>query len=326
MKFHLNFSPEISDVTINHQSRIQMIGSCFSEHIGQKLIDLKFNLNTNPFGIIFNPQNIAILISRINSNIAYTKQDVFEHNNLWFCYECHSSINAKSSEDLLNKLNHQLDILHDAIKKWDFLFITFGSAYYYNYLPNQITVANCHKLPQHLFEKKLASLVELNTLYSELIKNLTASNPKLKIIFSVSPVKHLRDGIIENNLSKSTLLLLCHQLTKQNSNCKYFPSYELVNDDLRDYRFYEQDMAHPNKQAINYVWEKFSSCYFNKTTIQLNEQLTSIHQAFQHKVLKADSDEFKNFKLSMHQKCTTIQTHFSFIDLSKEIKYFSDLG
>lgn len=324
MKFHLNFSPSISDIKINHESKIEMFGSCFTEHIGQKLMDLKFNIDTNPFGIIFNPISIAGLLNRVNSNIPFTKQDVFEHDKLWFCYECHSSINAKTSSDLLNKLNHQLETLHEALRKWDFLFITFGSAYYYNYLPSQTTVANCHKLPQHLFEKKLADLNELNSMYSELIQKLVSSNPKLNILVSVSPVKHLRDGIIENNLSKSTLLLLSNHISKKYTNCSYFPSYEFVNDDLRDYRFYEQDMAHPNKQAINYVWEKFSSCYFNKTTSELNEQLTSIHQAFQHKVLKADSDEFKNFKLSMHQKCINIQKQFSFIDLSKEINYFSE--
>lgn len=324
MKFHLNFSPSISDIKINHESKIEMFGSCFTEHIGQKLMDLKFNIDTNPFGIIFNPISIAKLLNRIHFKTYFNQDDVFEYHNLWFCYECHSSIFASSREELLLKLNLQIDILNQASKKWNYLFITFGSAYYYTLLSNQAAVANCHKLPQHLFEKKLADLNELNSMYSELIQKLVSSNPKLNILVSVSPVKHLRDGIIENNLSKSILLLLSNHISKKYTNCSYFPSYEFVNDDLRDYRFYEQDMAHPNKQAINYVWEKFSSCYFNKTTTELNEQLTSIHQAFQHKVLKADSDEFKNFKLSMHQKCINIQKQFSFIDLSKEINYFSE--
>lgn len=323
MKFHLNFSPSISDIKIKHESKIEMIGSCFSEHIGQKLMDLKFDIDTNPFGIIFNPISIAKLLNRIHFKTYFNQDDVFEHQNLWFCYECHSSIYANSREELLLQLNKKIDSLHEASKKWDFLFITLGSAYHYTLLSKKATVANCHKLPQHLFEKKLAVLSELNSMYSELIQNLVSSNPKLNIVISVSPVKHIRDGIIENNLSKSTLLLLCNHISKQHANCCYFPSYELVNDDLRDYRFYEQDMAHPNKQAIQYVWEKFSDCYFEKNTIELNEQLASVQQAFHHKVLKADSEEFKNFKLSMHKKCLTIQSKHSNIDLSKEIAYFS---
>jgi hypothetical protein len=301
-----------------------MIGSCFTENIGNKLIDLKFNTSVNSFGIIFNPKSIAVIIERIIDKTYFNDSDVFQHNDLWFCYDCHSSIYSNSKDELLNKLNHKIDELHLASKKWDYLFITFGTAYFYDLKSNQRTVANCHKLPQHLFEKKLAEIQELTILYAALVSKIQVKLPDLRIIFTVSPVKHLRDGIIENNLSKSTLLLLSNYLVKSFKNCHYFEAYELIIDDLRDYRFFEEDLAHPNQQAINYVWGKFCNTFLNEETVLLNQQLTSIINAYHHKILKPNSTEFEYFKKTMYQKCLEISNKHAYINLQKELTYFSN--
>jgi hypothetical protein len=323
MKFHLGFQPQISPTKITHLDALVMMGSCFSEHIGNRLNDLKFDVNSNPFGIVFNPKSIEASLQRIIHKIYFTSQDVFEKEGQWFCLEAHSLIGSADKQALISKLNAIIDLWHDKLKTARFLMITFGSAYAYKSKASDNIVANCHKLPQSLFQKTLLETPSIVFEYHQLINALKQFNVKLQIVFTVSPVKHLRDGVVENSLSKSILIQSVHQLIKENSNCTYFPAYELVNDDLRDYRFYEADLAHPNKLAIDYVWQRFSDSYFNEEVVTLNEKLYDIKQAVQHRLLNEESELSISFKKKFYQKCLSLQHEFPFLNLNNELAYFS---
>jgi hypothetical protein len=325
MQFHLGFQPAISPYKITHQDGVLFIGSCFSEHIAAKLLDLKFNVQTNPFGIVFNPKSIAEALHRIIHKKYFTDVDVFEKDGLWLSLFAHSSLADHSQPELLGKLNSNLNHWHDALKKAHYLCITMGSAFAYTHKQSEKIVANCHKLPQSEFEKVLIENHEIIVDFQLLTDELKAFNPNLKLIYTVSPVKHLRDGVVENTLSKAILIQAVHQLVKQNTHCFYFPAYELVIDDLRDYRFFESDMAHPNTQAINYVWKKFSETYFNDKTVAINDRVLQIHQAYHHRLFNKTTETSLKFKQNFYQKCVTLQAEYNYLDLSKEMKYFNTL-
>lgn len=323
MQFHLGFQPAISQQKITHQDEVLLIGSCFSEHIGNHLNELKFRVHSNPFGIVFNPKSIETTLNRIISKDYFNENDVFEKEGIWFSLEAHSSVFATGKNELLALLNSTIDEWNLKLKSASFLMITYGSAFAYNSKLKEKIVANCHKLPQAEFDKVLLETQNIVSDYQILIEKLKQINPNLNILFTVSPVKHLRDGVVENNLSKAILIQSVHQLIKQNSNCVYFPAYELVNDDLRDYRFYESDMAHPNAQAINYVWKKFSEVYFNEATISINEKINHIHQAYNHRLFNETTESSIKFKHKFYQKCVVLQSEFPYIDLNKELQHFN---
>lgn len=325
MQFHLGFQPEISQKKITHNDDVLLIGSCFSEHIGNRLSDLKFRVHSNPFGIVFNPKSIETTLNRIINKDYFNENDVFEKEGNWYSLEAHSSVFAVGKNELLELLNNTIDEWNLKLKSASFLIITYGSAFAYKSKLKEKIVANCHKLPQAEFDKVLLETQDIVSHYQILIDKLKQINPTLNILFTVSPVKHLRDGVVENSLSKAILIQSVHQLIKQNTNCVYFPSYELVNDDLRDYRFYESDMAHPNEQAINYVWKKFSDVYFNEATISINEKLIQIHQAYNHRLFNETTESSIKFKQKFYQKCVTLQSEFPHINLSQELQYFNTL-
>lgn len=324
MQFHLGFQPKISPIKITHQEPLLLIGSCFSEHIGQRLSDLKFQVHSNPLGIVYNPSSIEKSLNRIIDKNYFNDNDVFEKDSFWFSLEAHSSVFADSKANLIKLLNTKIDEWNLLLNTASFLTITLGSAFAYKNNQQNKIVANCHKLPQELFEKLLLEPQDILSNYKILIEKLLKKNPKLNILFTVSPVKHLRDGLVENNLSKSILIQSIHQIIKHNNNCHYFPAYEIVNDDLRDYRFYEADMAHPNKLAIDYVWGKFSDVFFNETTTFINEQLVLLNQAYRHRFLNENSEASAKFKMQFHQKCLAFQSKFPSIDLSKELLHFTN--
>jgi hypothetical protein len=296
MRFHLNYTPVTSDFKINHASSTFLIGSCFSENIGEKLKHRKFNIRSNPNGNLFNPFSIQTALLQLIQDEKINSKIFLQRDSTYYSFLHHSSVNASAGKELITKINSMTEKSASFLKSCHYLFITFGSAYYYHHKTLNCTVANCHKQSALTFEKRLAKTNEIVHEYRSLIKKLNVFNPALKIIFTVSPVKHLKDGVIENNLSKSTLLLAVHQLVSENTNCFYFPAYELVNDDLRDYRFYKEDLAHPNQQAIDYVWDKFSDCYFSPKTKQINEEIYKLQLALNHR--KMEENEAESEKLN----------------------------
>jgi hypothetical protein len=216
---------------------------------------------------------------------------ILKRDDIFYSYLHHSSINSSNENDLKENINSENKKAHQFLNECDQLIITFGTAFLYQHIALNKTVANCHKQAATAFEKKCISVTEIIESYSVLIQKLQKFNPKLKLIFTVSPVKYLKDGIVENNLSKSTLILAIHELLIQNNNCYYFPAFELVNDDLRDNRFYKEDLAHPNELAINYVWEKFSASCFNEKTMAINKQINKLNLAIDHREMNAGTQE-----------------------------------
>lgn len=322
MQLHLDLKIKRSEHFADHRQSLLLLGSCFSEHIGHKLKALKFNTDTNPFGIVFNPRSMAASLQRIIHNKEFTTDDLVQHNNLWHGLEAHSRFSHPGQAEVLQQLNQNLDRWHQQIRSASWLILTFGSAYVYRHLGTGRYAANCHKIPQSAFDKELLEKEAIVSELSAVLENLKAMNPACRVLLTVSPVKHLRDGAVENNLSKAILLQSVHELAKQHPQCAYFPAYELVIDDLRDYRFFEPDMAHPNQQAIDYVWSKFAGAYFSDDTLALNQRLEELGKARQHRFLHHEPQAIKTFKESYTLKAKALKEAFPFLDLEEELKFF----
>lgn len=301
MQLHLNYKPKPSLVMIDHSQPLFMIGSCFAENIGEKLMQHGFNTFINPSGILFNPLSIYHCLTDILEEKEIDESILLQRNELYFSYLHHGSIYNPSKDQLKVQINATQKTAREFFRNSKFLVVTFGTAYVFELQHNQQTVANCHKQNSSLFQKRLLSVEEIVLKTTELINAIKKLNPTIQIIFTVSPVKYLKDGIEENNLSKATLLLAVNQLCK-NTYSIYFPAFELVNDDLRDHRFYKEDMAHPNEQAIHYVWEKFSDTFFTEDTKQLNKEVYAVTSASLHKLLHPEGAEAKLFLLNLENK------------------------
>lgn len=291
MKFHLNHIPKKPGFTIDHSQSVCLTGSCFSDSIGDLLKHHHFKTLSNPGGIVFNPTSIAHFLMSTVDLETLNETSILERDGIFYSYDYHSSFNDISASALISKHKKEQQDSFDFLKNCSFLFVTFGSAYFYHHIKLNKVVANCHKQPGTLFEKKLLRVDEIVQSYTALLKKVKALNPGLQVVFTVSPVKHLRDGLIENTISKSTLLLAVHELSKQNPDIHYFPAFELINDDLRDYRFYKKDLAHPNEQAIDYVWGKFSECFFSEQTRTLNQKIHKLNLAVRHRLMHKNSED-----------------------------------
>lgn len=323
MEFHLNYKHPVQKASIQHQDDVLLIGSCFAENIGEKLVSHKFNCLVNPNGILFNPISISTALSNYINATPIQENNIVEGNGLFCSLQHHGSFSSVNKSNLIDTINDANASAAQFLKSAKHLIITFGSSNVYRYNSTKQVVANCHKLPANLFTKEQLQPQEIISEYTQLIALLNKFNPNLNIIFTVSPVKYLRDGLVENNLSKAVLIYSIHQLVAANANCSYFPSYELVTDDLRDYRFYKPDMAHPNQQAIDYVWEKFSASYFSDATLQLNTKLQEIVKASQHRPIHSTSEEHLHFKNAYLQKCESLKKDFPFLNFDKELNHFA---
>ncbi len=321
MNFHLEFSPRPFSTTINHQQSILLIGSCFTENIGSKLKQFKFSVLENPNGILFNPVSIATSIDSYISNKQYTAADLFYENECWNSWEHHSRFSHPDQAACLQGINAFQQHAHDFIKTADWLMITIGSAFVYE-LHNKYVVANCHKVPTDKFNKRLLTVDEVANVLQNTLNNLVAFNPSIKIIFTISPVRHIRDGFVENNRSKAALIQAVHQLTNAEKNILYFPAYELVIDDLRDYRFYAEDMVHPNYAATNYVWEKFVTTCIDEPSQKLMKEINVINAAKSHKPFNPTSVKHKKFLQTNLQKINELNKLHPYINFDEEIKYF----
>lgn len=275
---------------IKESSEVLMIGSCFTEHIGNKLSNAGFKTTLNPFGILFNPISISNSINRIVNEELYQKSELHKNQEERFVsFDHHGRFSGNEPERVIEEINSSVINAHKNLKSADCIIITLGSAWVYRYLKQNRIVANCHKIPNKEFEKEL---LEAETVVSSLkraIEDLKTVNPNIKIVFTISPVKHLRDGVVENQRSKATLILAIDALLKSSyENLFYFPAYEIVTDELRDYRFFETDHVHPNQLAIDYVWERFTETCFTPKAIEKTAEAESITKALEHKTLHLD--------------------------------------
>lgn len=313
MHFRTEIKPLQSSIGLNHHSNILTIGSCFSDNIGNWLADLKFNCSVNPFGTVFNPLSIAKFFKDPKPDTDF----IFFENDIWFSLHHHSQNNRMSKADLLNHLS----LLHHQFKsklvQTSQLFVTLGTSWVYRLKENNQIVSNCQKLPQYLFSKELLSTKEIICSLSELLEN---TPQQCKVIFTVSPVRHIKDGIIENSLSKARLIESIHTVIDQNKErCVYYPVYEIFMDDLRDYRFYEADLIHPNQQGLAYVKEHFQLSFFNDETIKLNSKISSIVNASRHIMINRDSKGSKDFILSTQKQIADLISVYPWLDFSAEL-------
>lgn len=319
MKFHLNFNIPPFEQKINYSHKFLFVGSCFTENIGETMQMYKFNVNINPNGVLYNPASLAVALRRYIDNKTIGENELFYANECWNSWEHHSRFSNTDKQSCLTTINKSISSAHDFIKQTDWLFITFGSAYIYKRNDTGELVGNCHKVPQKGFTKQMLSVNEIVADYKILIQQLKALNNNLKIIFTISPVRHMSEGLVENNRSKARLIEAVHELVQQNDNAYYFPAYELVIDDLRDYRFYNSDLVHPSEQAISYVFEKLMNTIFDEKTKQLFEKIKDIITAKQHRPFNNNTEGYLKFKASYMERCSQIKKEFPFLDLKNEM-------
>lgn len=283
IRYSLDIEPEHFSEGIDIRDKLVFTGSCFSENIAERLRQLRFNIYSQPNGIVFNPASLAQPFIFLRNTAQYTEHDLVQRDSMWFSKYHHGSFYHTSAEDLLQQLNKRQQEFGAYLKTCNTMFVTFGTAWIYTLKETSEIVANCHKIPQAQFSKRILEVQEIVEIWQEVIAFLKTYNPKLRIVFTVSPVKHLRDGVVENTISKSILILAIRQLMRQYEHCYYFPAFELVNDDLRDYRFYEQDGAHPNKDAIAYVFDKFEKSCFTSQAIEFAREMKAYNSLAGHR-------------------------------------------
>lgn len=268
---------------ISHSTRFVLLGSCFAENIGQRLIDYRFQVDMNPFGVLYNPLSIAQALERLAENRPFVADELFEHNSLWHSWMHHGSFSDQSKEKALEKMNERFVLANQNLKKTDLLIITFGSAWVYEF--DGRVVANCHKVPNNRFVRRRLTVNEIVARYTQLFAALRQQNPKLKVLLSVSPIRYLRNDATENQTSKATLLLATEALCQQLPDVDYFPAYEILLDELRDYRFFADDMVHPSPMAVQYIWERFAQTYFTPETCALLPEIDKENRRAAHRPL-----------------------------------------
>ncbi len=298
---------------IDYNSNILMLGSCFSENIGEKFNYFKFQSLQNPFGILYHPVAIENLILNAINEKVYGDSDVFYHNERWHCFDAHSDLSRNSKENLLKALNQAIKTTNQQINKSTHIIITLGTAWAYRFIETDTIVANCHKIPQKKFLKKIQSVKTIIESLEAVIEQIKSINPKASILFTVSPVRHIKDGFVENTQSKSHLISAIHQVVEPGKNIHYFPSYEIMMDELRDYRFYTADMLHPNHTAINYIWERFRSVWISTNENNTMQEVDSIQKTLNHRPFNPESEQYKDLIKQLDQRKNELNSKFSHI-------------
>ena len=310
---------------VRYQQGILLTGSCFTEHIGNLLIDLKFNALQNPNGILFDPVSVAdSLISYIEPR-TYESQDLFYLNELWQSWRHHGIFSDIDQQVVLNKINQSQQAAHSFLKKANWLIITLGSSFTYILKEQNRGVANCHRAPANWFNKKLLPIDEMLAVLDEALHRLFDFNPNLQIVFTVSPVRHIRDGVIENNRSKARLIEVVHQLVNKFNKTYYFPAYELVIDVLRDYRFYDKDLVHPNYTATNFVVENFMEHYVDPESRLLAEEVRKLQISRRHRPLHPGTEAHRRFLRDQLEKTNELSEKYPFLNFETELKHFTQV-
>lgn len=317
MLFRTEFSLPKSTFNIAHNSSVFMMGSCFSEHIGAKLSERKFKVLSNPYGILFNPASIARALHDIIDKSVYKVSDLVENNGIFHSLSHHGRFSGIDAQSVLNQINNDIATAHNFLKTAEVIFITYGTAWAYSYNVDSdmkgSVVGNCHKLPASNFTKQLLDVETIVNDFKQLTEKLRNFNENAQIVFTLSPVRHLRDGFEENQISKSVLRLAIHNLVESLDKTSYFPAYELIIDDLRDYRFFEEDMVHPNKQAVNYVWEKFAASFFDESTIAIIKKIEQFTAAINHRPQFPESEAHQKFIAKLNNEIARFETETGII-------------
>lgn len=297
---------------IEYNSKILLLGSCFSENIGDKLNYYKFQTSVNPFGIFFHPKAIEHFVLKVTQKTEFTFEDLIFQNERWHCFDAHSNLSNSDKKEILNNLNSTIITTNNYLQKTSHIIITLGTSWVYKFIKTEQIVANCHKIPQNRFKKELLSVNEIYKSLENIILLLKSINKDLHIVFTVSPIRHLKDGFIENTRSKAHLISGIHQAL-EHKNTSYFPSYEIMMDELRDYRFYSEDMIHPNKTAINYIWEQFVACWFSEESKNTMQEIETIQKGISHRPFNKSSNQHEQFLKNLEIKKSKLLEKFPFL-------------
>ncbi|QED37574.1 GSCFA domain-containing protein [Antarcticibacterium arcticum] len=306
------------DPKIDHNSKIFLLGSCFVENIGEQLDYYKFQNFRNPFGILYHPLILEQFILRAEKGFAYTEEDIFFHNERWHSFAAHSVLSDPEKDRFLNRLNEQSLKSLEFLKYATHIILTLGTSWVYKTRESNEAVANCHKLPQHNFHKEITSVEELESSLQSLISSLKRLNGSAQIIFTISPVRHLKDGVVENQQSKAHLISALHQvLNIPEAPAVYFPSYEIMIDELRDYRFYAEDMLHPNATAIRFIWYKFITAWCTEETVNILKEIEQIQRGLSHRPFNKNSLAHQNFLSDLKNKIELLISQFPHINFKE---------
>ena len=323
MNFFAPINIKPLDTPINYRNRILLIGSCFTEHIGNYLGEVKFNVLQNPNGILFDPVSVCNSLVSYIHNKQYNDDELFQLNEGWHSWQHHSRFSKPDRDESLQLINRSQNKAHAFLKQTDWLIITLGSSFVYKLADSGMPVANCHKAQPQTFSKHLSTIEETVTKFDETIHQLFQFNQHLKIIFTISPVRHLRDGVVDNNRSKARLIEAVHHLVNKFDRLYYFPAYELVIDVLRDYRFYDVDLAHPNYAATQFVLEKFAENCLDEEAQQLSDEIKKIVIARNHKPFNAESKQHQQFLQAQLKKVNQLKAQYPFLDFERELQFFN---
>jgi hypothetical protein len=307
MKFRSEIKCIPGPKPIDHGSKIVLLGSCFSENIARKFEFFRFQYLINPFGILFNPVAISNAINRCAEGKLYEEKELFQYRNTWMSLDHHSSFDHKNKEEALRHINSQLQEGNASLREASHVIITLGTSWVYRWKKDHRVAGNCHKLPQDFFDKELLSSDEIGSSLVQMIRKVKSVNQKVHFIFTVSPVRHLKDGFVENTLSKSLLHAAIHRLGSEKYT-SYFPSYEIMMDDLRDYRFYGDDLVHPNDMAVDYIWQHFEKSWISEQSRELMPEIEAIQKSLSHRPFDPDSEEHHKFLKNLEKKSALLNS------------------
>ena len=320
----MNFRTQVllpeRETEIRHSERIMLFGSCFAENIGNLLVENKFRCDVNPFGILYNPLSVSQALRQILSGKKYEEPDLFHSGGLWHSWMHHSDFSAPSPEEGLALINSRLVKANEELEKANWLVVTFGTSYVYIHQETQKVVGNCHKQPEKTFTRFRLNVSTIVEEWQDVLFKLRERNPELKVLFTVSPIRHEKDGMHGNQLSKATLLLAIDEICRLCPECHYFPSYEILLDELRDYRFYADDMLHPSRMAVEYIWECFSKWYFSAETKAVMKEWQEVRRGLDHKPYHPESEAYRTFLSQIVLKIARMKEKFPYLEVQKEVE------
>lgn len=303
---------------IKYSDHVLLMGSCFAENVGGLLLENKFSCDVNPFGILYNPLSIAKALRQMLDGKVYTMDDLFDSGGQWHSWMHHSSFSSTDADECLNRINSRLEKAASALPRTSWLIMTWGTAFVYE--KDSEVVGNCHKQPDRLFTHRLLDVDTICGEWNDTLREAKQRFPDLKVMLSVSPIRHLKDGLHGNQISKSVLLLAIDRLCRELDFCHYFPSYEIVMDELRDYRFYAEDMLHPSPLAVKYIWECFCSTYMSKDTQRVMKEWADIQKGLAHRPFNPDSDAYRRFLSQIVLKIEELKEKFPYFEVQKELE------
>ena len=309
-----------SNSKIDYADHLLFIGSCFAENIGSRFKERLFNAMVNPLGVVYNPASVANTLDDLISNKLVTPEEVLFHNNLWHSFRLHGSFSSTDKATVIGMANEALCEAHLHLKKSKTVVVTFGTAWVYSLSANGQIVSNCHKYPAATFHRTLQKVDDIVGQWQETIKQLRNFNPAIRIIFTISPVRHWKDGAHGNNISKATLLLAVEQLMKEDETLEYFPAYEIMMDELRDYRFYADDMLHPSNLAQSYIFDSFTQVYLSRQAMEFGQESLKLATALNHRPLQGITDEYLKFLETTIIKIESFQARYPLIDANNFLK------